>query len=147
MARTSDWMRKDVLGLSKRLLPQEIVSAIVLINSSLKTYKEARSFVLEQVTELKNSQQKSQRKPPASQTNYMGYGNDEPYDDEYSWGSQQQEGDAGGEEWSEDTINAVIAALKGKGKPGKSQVKAKQVAVGSAMATIKGRSAPSGPRR
>ena len=43
---------KGKIGALKRLLPQEIVTGMVLISSSLKSYKDARAFALE---ELPNS--------------------------------------------------------------------------------------------
>ena len=87
---------------------------MVLISSSLKTYREARAFALEQVTELKNSHSRPGRKTQGS-TNYMGQ-KEEDVDDFDPWANgQQDEGDQSGD-WSEESLNAVIAALKGKGK-------------------------------
>ena len=46
---------KGRIGALKRLLPQEIVSSMVLVSGTLKTYKDARAFALEQLTEIRNS--------------------------------------------------------------------------------------------
>ena len=46
---------KGKIGALKRLLPQEIVSSMILVNASLKTYKDARGFALEQVGAIKDS--------------------------------------------------------------------------------------------
>ena len=52
---------KGRIGALKRLLPQEIVSSMILISANLRAYKEAREFALEQSAELRNSAPKKKQ--------------------------------------------------------------------------------------
>ena len=47
---------KGKIGALKRLLPQEVTSSLSLVSASMKSYKDARAFALEQVVECKNQQ-------------------------------------------------------------------------------------------
>ena len=109
---------KGRIGALKRLLPQEIVSSMILISANLRTYKEAREFALEQSAELRNSAPKKKQ----GQTNYMGAPANDADDDFDPWangGMNNGDADKAPDDWTEDQINAVINALKGKGKPRK----------------------------
>merc|ERR1712155_279225 len=81
---------KGKIGSLKRLLPQEVVSSLVLISSSLKTYKEARSFALEQATELMNQKSRFPRKQGHA-NNLQGAAEDDNQDDFDPWATGGQE--------------------------------------------------------
>ena len=42
------------IGALKRMVPQDIMSSMILIHTQLKSYREARNFVMGQITELRN---------------------------------------------------------------------------------------------
>ena len=68
----------------KRLLPQEIVSSMVLIHSQLKTYRDARNFIMEQVAEHRNLVQQKGSKQTLDNLTWQ---KEEPCDDFDPWQS------------------------------------------------------------
>ena len=102
---------KGRIGALKRLLPQPIVSSMILISSNLRTYRDARAFALEQAAELRNSSPKKQ-----GHANNVVPSQDTGDEDFDPWANGQgNNGDTGdaSEDWSSDQISAVLNALKG----------------------------------
>ena len=103
---------KGRIGALKRLLPQEIVSSMILVSTNLRTYREARSFALEQATELRNSMPK--KRTTQGQTNFMGQAQGDTDEDFDPWAQNASTAEDVPEEWTEEQIQSVIMALKGK---------------------------------
>lgn len=104
----------------KRVVPQEIVSSMVLVHAQLKSYREARNFVMEQVTEHRNHMQKQ----PSKTLDHLGDGGGDsggggeewdPLWDPWASGGNGQD-NAQGEGWEGDNWSSQLNALRMKGK-------------------------------